>query len=162
MADKVFVNSDNTATLICPNCKKTKVVDVSSYLHPDGPSRLKVKCPCRHTYVVYLEKRKTFRKDTCLEGIYQFPADSSSDGSPGNLGQIQVINISKTGMRIKFYSKPRFRTGDLINVQFHLDDSNQTFVNRNVYVKNIRGMYAGVEFASRSSLDSAIGFYLFR
>jgi len=161
MATKVFVNSDNTATLRCPHCQKTRVADVSKYIKPDASSLLKVRCPCGQSFAVSLEKRKNFRKETCLEGIFNYPADYSETSRPEIQGRIQVLDISRTGMRIQLFAKPKFKVGDLINVQFRLDNNQQSLVDRNVYVKNIKGLTLGVEYATRMTMDSVLGFYLF-
>jgi len=161
MPVKVFVNSDNTATLMCPNCQKTRIVDVSKYMRPDAPSKLKAKCKCGHSYAVSLEKRKYFRKETQLEGIYRYTVSNSVVSSAEVQGRLMVVNISKTGMRLKLNSMPRFQVGDLINVEFRLDDSKKSLISRNVYVRNMKGLFIGVEYASQPSLDSALGFYLF-
>jgi len=161
MAVKVFVNSDNTATLRCPQCQKTRVVDVSKYMRPDAPTKLKAKCACGHSYAVYLEKRKYFRKQTNLEGVYHYSVSNGIVSSAEAQGGLTVLNISKTGMRLKLNSMPRFQVGDLINVEFRLDDSKKSLISRNVYVRNMKGLFIGVEYASQPSLDSALGFYLF-
>ncbi len=161
MTEKVFVGSDNTATLICPECKHTRVVDVAKYLRPDAPSRLKAKCPCGNSFVVSLEKRKHFRKEARLEGIYRYSPGNAPGEEPEQQGLIQVLDISKSGLRIKLNSRPRFQVGDLINVEFRLDDNRQSLIRRNVYVRNIKNLVIGLEYASQSSLDSVLGFYLF-
>ncbi|MFO7840166.1 MAG: PilZ domain-containing protein [Desulfosalsimonadaceae bacterium] len=158
MAEKVFVNSDNTATLQCPKCRKTRMVDVSRYIRTDTSNRLKVRCPCKYQFVVSLEKRKNFRKETCLDGIYRIP--ESGPGESETQGRIQVLDISKTGLRLKLFSRPRFQPGDLITVEFRLDDGKNTLIERDVYVRNIKKDEIGVEFASIPSLDSALGFYM--
>jgi hypothetical protein len=161
MVEKVFVNADDTATLQCPQCRKTKIVDVSSFIRPDAPSRLKVKCPCTRVFTVSLEKRKNFRKETCLEGTYRFPADADDRDTPEAQGRIQVLDISRTGMRIGLFAKPKFQVGDLLHVSFRLDTSQRPLVERSVYVKNISGLSIGVEYASQPTMDSVLGFYLF-
>lgn len=160
MASKVFVNDDNTATLQCPKCQKTRVVDVSRYIRNDTSNRLKVRCPCTHRFVVSLEKRRSFRKGTCLDGIYRVP-ESGPDGGVSQ-GRMQVLDISKTGLRLKLFSRPRFQVDDLITVEFRLDDGKSSLIERDVYVRNIAKGEIGVEFASTPSLDSALGFYMFR
>ncbi len=161
MVTKVFVNSDNTATLHCPHCQKTRVVDVSKHVKPDVPSILKVRCQCRQTFVVSLEKRKNFRKETCLDGVYSIAADNTDGPPPDFQGRIQVLDISRTGLRIKLFSKPRFQVNDLITVKFRLDNAQQSLIERNVYVRNIKGFTIGVEYATQMSMDSVLGFYLF-
>jgi len=161
MAEKVFVGSDNTATLICPNCQRTRVVDVSKYMHPEASPRIKVKCPCNNSFVVSLEKRKYFRKEARLEGIYRYSSNNAPEAAPEQQGLIQVLDISKSGLRIKLNAKPPFQLGDLINVEFRLDDNKQSMVSRNVYVRNIKNLVVGLEYASQTTLDSVLGFYLF-
>lgn len=158
---KVFVNSDNTATLRCPNCEKTKIVDVAKFLRPDRPSRLRVSCPCGHSHVASLEKRKNFRKETCLEGTYRFPVDADRGHTEGGQGRIRVLDLSRSGMRLELFAKPKFQVGDLINVSFRLDNSQRSLIERNVYVKNISGKSVGVEYAVQPTMDSVLGFYLF-
>lgn len=162
MPVKVFVNNDNTATLICPNCQKTRIVDVSKYLGPDAPAKLKAKCACGNSYGVALEKRRHFRKETELEGIYRYTV-SAPDGSASEAkGRMKVVNLSKTGMRLKLNSPPPFQLGDRINVEFRLDDKNKSLINRDVYVQNIKDLFVGAEYVSQFSLDSTLGFYLFQ
>ncbi len=161
MAEKVFVGSDNTATLTCPNCKHTRVADVSKYMRADAPSRLKARCPCGNSFLVSLEKRKHFRKEARLEGIYRYSPGKTPGDESEQQGLIQVLDISKSGLRIKLNSRPRFQVGDLIDVEFRLDDSQQSLIRRSVYVRNIKNLVIGLEYASHSSLDSVLGFYLF-
>ena len=159
---KVFVNSDNTATLVCPNCEKTRLVDVSKYIQRDGHAKLKAKCGCGHNYLVALEKRKYFRKETDLEGTYRYAVSDAANGTSQGQGKLKVVNLSKTGMRLKLESIPRFELGDRITVEFRLDDNNKSLIHRDVYVRNIKDKFIGVEYVSQFSLDSTLGFYLFK
>ena len=46
----VYSNEHHMATLRCPQCGRTKVVDVAKY--QDAPHPPKVKCPCGHRFRV--------------------------------------------------------------------------------------------------------------
>jgi len=46
----VYSNEQQKATLRCPQCSRTKVVDVTKY--QDAPRPPKVKCPCGHCFRV--------------------------------------------------------------------------------------------------------------
>jgi hypothetical protein len=46
----VYSNEQQRATLRCPQCSRTKVVDVATY--QDAPRPPKVKCPCGHRFRV--------------------------------------------------------------------------------------------------------------
>jgi Zn finger protein HypA/HybF involved in hydrogenase expression len=46
----VYSNEQHMATLCCPQCGRTKVVDVAKY--QDAPRPPKVKCPCGHRFRV--------------------------------------------------------------------------------------------------------------
>ena len=70
MVEKVYVTSKHMATFICPECQKSKTVDVSEYAITDKIVRVNVKCPCGHAYTSILEKRKKYRKTTNLPGAF--------------------------------------------------------------------------------------------
>ena len=44
----VYSNEQHQATLRCPQCRRTKVMDVAQY--QDAPRPPKVKCPCGHRF----------------------------------------------------------------------------------------------------------------
>ncbi|MDO9263078.1 MAG: PilZ domain-containing protein [Desulfosalsimonadaceae bacterium] len=159
MTVKIYIHEDNTAVFVCPECQKTSIKDVSKYASQNKIPRLKAKCTCGHSYEVFLEKRKKFRKPADLPGTYKYAPENMS--VPEHTGAITVKDLSYTGLRIKLQLMPRFKVGDMLWVEFRLDDANRSLIKKKVIVKNMKGLSAGLEYASPQSHDSVLGFYLF-
>lgn len=155
MTAKVFVEHDNSVTISCPKCKKTKSVDSARI---KGHILVRVKCPCGNVSKIRLEYRRQYRKKTALPGFYRVV---STEGVSGASGFMTVIDLSRNGIGLKFIDIPvSLDEGERLSIQFNLDDKNQTLVNRSVVVKNIHLPYAGAVFHRTSDTDNVIGFYL--
>jgi hypothetical protein len=154
--DRVFISSKGTATFICPQCQKAKVVDVSKYLSCDQKVRVNVKCPCGHSYRAILEKRKQYRKETNLPGTYA----QIVDGRRVRKGWMTVKDISATGFKLELNSEAALSVGDHLEVEFRLDDTHRTLIIKRVVIRNIRGRSVGTEFAVTETAGKALGFYL--
>jgi len=159
MAVTIYINDDNTATFVCPKCQKTGIKDLTEYLQRKKSSRLKARCGCGHSYEVFLEKRKKFRKQTDLLGSYKYFSDNSN--TPDHVGSMSVKDISFSGIRIKLQMMPRFKVGDPLVVEFRLDDASRSQIKKKVVVKNMKGLSAGLAYTSPQNHDSVLGFYLF-
>jgi PilZ domain-containing protein len=174
---KIYISSENTATLICPHCDKAKVIDATRYLKREGSIKVKFTFKCRHCYcgtehavdcdgtdckqghtlVALLERRKHFRKEVDLNGKIM---DES-----GNEALINVIDISKKGLLFKLIGSGPYEVGEMLGVSFELDDPQRSKINKDVIIrKKISPDLLGVEFTSAVNLishsDKAIGFYL--
>jgi len=160
MTEKIFLNSDQTATFVCPECKKTRIVDVSPYLAHKNQVRLRAKCSCGHTYKVFIDKRKKFRKQTRLFGTYKYSLNNSL--SKEYTGEITVKNLSLSGLRIKLQTMPRFKVDDILLVDFLLDDQKRSQIQTKAIVRNIKGFHAGLEYVSHNPFNKELGFYLFQ
>ena len=160
MTIKIFLNSDQTATFVCPECEKTRLADVSQYIATKNIIRLKAKCACGHVYKVFIDKRKKFRKQTRLNGIYKYVPNESQ--SKEYTGDITVENLSLSGLRIKLQTMPRFKVDDILLIDFYLDDTNRSQIREKVIVRNIKGLNAGLEYVVQQSLNKDLGFYLFQ
>ena len=157
MSEKVYITSKQMATFSCPQCTRTKTVDVSQYATLDKMVKVNVKCPCGHAYKAILEKRKQYRKETSLPGTYVH----FIDGQPQNRGLMTIEDISTSGVKIKLNVKQNFAIGDQIKVEFHLDDAQRTLIKKTVIIRNQREQFIGAEFAPFETVDKALGFYLF-
>lgn len=161
MTIKLFIDSDNNVTLSCPICNRGRVVDASRYINRDRAVRIQAKCSCGHSYPVYLERRRQYRKSTLLRGTFSYDPSISKGRSAACRGGMTVIDISRSGLRLQFNPMPDLTIGDLILVDFTLNDVQQTRINREVVIRSIAPPYAGTEFYKKNHLDNAIGFYLF-
>jgi len=159
MAEKVFVADDNMAVFECPQCKKAKRVDVSRYNDIQQAVKIRVKCSCRHIYNVSLERRKSFRKNANFPGTYTHVLPDYREDKGG----ITVKDLSRSGLKIKLNVEKEFKPGDILFVEFQLDDKQRSLIKKDAVIKKISGSYLGLEFKSIDSSDpsdKAIGFYM--
>jgi len=157
MTEKVYITRKQMATFICPQCQKSKTVDVSKYANLDKIVKVKVTCPCGYRYTSILEKRKKYRKETNLAGSFVHLVDGRQAGG----GLMTVKDLSTSGLKIQVNTEHRCTVGDVVLVEFYLDDNHHTLIRKKVIVRNIVGSYIGTEFAPTEAIDKALGFYLF-
>jgi hypothetical protein len=157
MTEKVYITSQQMATFVCPKCSRSKTVNVSKYTNLEKLIKVNVKCPCGHAYTSILEKRKQYRKITNLAGTYIH----FIDGRPISRGVMTVADISATGMKLRLNTALNCSTGDHLDVEFNLDDTNRALIKKHVIIRNIYSTNLGVEFGPAEALDKALGFYLF-
>ena len=160
MAQKVFVTGTNMVVFECPECSKSKVADVSKYKDLRQVVRLKVKCPCGHSYKVILERRKYYRKDVNFSGSYTHVLPDYREDKGG----MTVKDLSNSGVKIKLNVKKDFKIGDILSVEFSLNDKQRSLIKKDAVIKKISNSYLGLEFNSIDSSDpsdKAIGFYMF-
>ena len=157
MTEKVYVTSKQMATFICPLCQKSKTVNVSKYASLDKMVKVKVTCPCGYGYTSILEKRKKYRKATNLPGSFV----RLVEGRPTRGDLMKVKDLSTSGLKIHVNTEHHCAVGDIIQVEFSLDDNHRTLIRKKVIVRNIVGQNIGTEFAPTEPIDKALGFYLF-
>ena len=145
------------ATFVCPQCSRSKTINVSEYTDLDKLIKVNVKCPCGHAYTSILEKRKQYRKKTNLPGTFIHFVD----GRPINRGVMTVEDLSATGLKLRLNASLNGTIGDHLDVEFNLDDHNRALIKKHVIIRNISGSNLGVEFGPAEALDKALGFYLF-
>jgi hypothetical protein len=157
MTEKVYITSKQMATFVCPKCQRSKTVDVSKFANLDKIVKVNVKCPCGFAYTSILEKRKRYRKETNLPGSYIHFIDGRQVGK----GLMTVKDLSTTGMKLKIITGHNCTVGDVIQVEFYLDNTQRTLIRKKVIIRNIKGADVGTEFAITEAVDKALGFYLF-
>ena len=156
MTQKVFITSNNTATFVCPECGNTSITDVSKYAAIDKKVTVNCKCVCGHRFSVSLEKRRQYRKSTDLPGVYYHDKGYGDTDK----GIMRVVDISSNGLKLKFNVKRPFQGGEVLKVEFHLDDNQRTLIQREVIVRNVYENLVGTSFVQNSGDDPALGFYL--
>ena len=158
--DKLFLTQDNKATIACPACERSRIIDASPYMALSRIVRIRVKCPCGHAYTTQLERRRFFRKSVQLHGEYcQAPG-----GRHVGKGALAILDLSRTGVKMRLGDDKALRIGDRIVVEFQLDDRKRSKVRQETVVRRIDGADLGAEFTSTDPADpntKAIGFYLF-
>ena len=156
MVEKLYNTGTNTAVVVCGACNRQHVVDISKYLDVPKEVKLKVKCKCGKTWSVTLEKRRYFRHGVKLPGKFTYKGTQRGIVE----GNMQVVDISKRGMKVRLYEKLDFKAGDYLEVEFRLDNKPKTLVKRILKIKNIDGDYVGLSYPEHKHEDPDVGFYL--
>lgn len=151
-ARKVYVNEDGIAVIVCPDCGFSKTASVAMF--KGRRDQLKMRCKCKSTFSISFEFRRAHRKSTNLRGQYsRLPACR-------NWHDIQVKNVSMTGVGFTTLGPHNLVKGNEIRVKFTLDDANRSEIVKNVVVRVVNDNYLGCEFLERALYDKALGFYL--
>jgi hypothetical protein len=156
MVEKVFITSNNTATFVCPQCGNVTTADVSKFASINKRITVNCNCNCGHRFKVSLEKRRQYRKSTDLPGVYFCRLEN------GDLdkGIMRVVDISSTGIKLKLNVERDIDIGEMIRVEFHLDDKRRTPIKKLVIVRNVYKNLVGTSFAPNEGDDPNLGFYL--
>jgi hypothetical protein len=159
--NKIFITRDGQATFVCPECERSRTVNAADNAKLAHAARVRVKCPCGHQYPVTLERRQFFRKAVNLSGSFF----QTVNGRHVDRGEMAVLDLSRTGMRIRLSERRPLQIGDTLLVEFHLDDRQHSLIRKESIVRRIDGPDLGTEFAGLGGMDAntrAIGFYLAR
>ncbi len=85
-----FVSTDDVAAITCPACKSTRHVPIAKY--KNNRHTIKVRCSCKHLFIVHLDFRQHYRKETNLEGKYTMLPPAIGNG------RLIILNLSKSGV----------------------------------------------------------------
>ena len=150
MITKIFLTKSGKAGISCPECGKTKLMDIERFSHRDKAIRLKITCKCSHIFSVFLERRKNVRKNVILIGELIAGKKKYS---------IVINDISKKGLKIRTERVLDLKRGDKVDIEFRLDDAGRSRVSKEIVIKKIDQQYINVEFLSRQHYDK-FGVYL--
>jgi hypothetical protein len=180
---EVSLINENMAKIRCPECHKSKSVDMSKYMTMDRVIIYKAKCICGHSYTVVLNRRDKLRKQIDFFGVYT----NLSSGKEGQKGQMTVLDVSRSGLRLEIshvqlkmkehdvsgitdeqatlehkIQKPadEINVGDKLLVEFRLDDTKKTLIKKEVIIRWMKMPYIGVAFSSKLLYDGSFGFYM--
>lgn len=138
------VQPDGTFLAPCPACGEIQPVEVGPR---DRENRsLVVTCSCGHRYPVYLEYRRAYRRHVDRTGTYR------SGNGPDREGIAFISNLSMTGVGFRTAGNHGFTTGDVLEICFALDDTEET-IQASAVVKHTRATYLGVQFTQLSHRD---------
>ncbi len=154
MEDRVKISSLDTARLICPECRRAKIIQLSEYKLDKRYNRMKYLCRCGHTCMVTLENRVEMDTKTCLAGTYTATEDK------GCKGGMVIKRLNSIGVTLKTNKDHNIRPGNGLSVEFILDDPKQSMVKKEVKVMAKQGRYLTAEFVSKNHADD-LGHYLF-
>ena len=154
--DVVYINQNKQANFICTACRRQWKKDVSKFYNIQKQIRLKVNCKCGNSWTCVLEKRRHIRKAVSSLGTYTY----TPPGRSAYKGNMEVLDISLRGLKIKLDREWQFKIGELMEVAFSLDNKTKKVLKRIVVIKNIDKRNIGVSFRDVNRNDPDIGFYL--
>ena len=150
---KLYINEENKAYAICPQCGKVKTIDVLRYEGTDRQFRVGIECICGCSYTVFIERRKYYRKETDLSGV-------CANFDSMDIREINVKNLSRTGVGFTVNSPIPMSPGDILNVRFVLDGKKRVVINEEVVIRRINENYIGAGFCKIRELYPDLGYYL--
>jgi hypothetical protein len=148
---RVYPSGSGEAVIRCNACGRKKTANVAAY--KELSKKIKVTCPCGANFLVAFEWRIHYRKPVSLMG------DFLRDGSEEEVGAMEVKDISIGGLGLQTMHPHNLKVGDIIRVDFELDDSQRSYIIRNAVVRNINGLFIGLEFCDNKT-DKALAFYV--
>ena len=97
--EKVHVDDNNQATVICPKCKHEKIIDVTEF--KDTHKRVKAKCRCGEVFRITLEFRKHKRKKVWLSGEYFVQVkDEKGEIKIEDIASVPISSLLCSGSRV--------------------------------------------------------------
>ena len=154
MAQKVLIDSLDTARFACPECNRGKTMQLSEYNIKRRITKVRCKCRCGHTYMVLLEKKVETIRTTQLLGTF------NSLDRGGCSGKMIIKKLNSKGILLRTNIEQNIFPGLKLFLEFVLDDAKQSIVKKEVVVKAKKGKYLSAEFTTGEHADN-LGPYLF-
>lgn len=150
---KSFVKTNDTASIQCPDCSTVRNIAVGKFRN--SRHTLKTRCSCKATFYVALDFRRHFRKPANIIGVYTIT------GTPGGSGgQMQVYNISRSGIGFTVSGQHNITVGQKALINFRLHDKKNTELTKKVIIKRVNENKIGCEFIKQNRLGKDLGFFL--
>ena len=161
MPQKVYITSKQMITFTCPECQHPRIVSIAEHKGLEKAVNVGVTCKrCGHKYRAIIERRQQYRKAVNLPGTYIHLVNGRMRGK----GYMTVVDLSRTGLKIKLNNKEGFAIGDRMLLEFNLDNASHSLIKKEVEIKKIDKAELGVAFLSMhpsNPSDKALGFYMF-
>ena len=156
MSKTAYISKDNTVVIRCDQCQRIKTLDLAPYGGVQQPMKVKIKCACGHLFTSIVEKRRVYRKQVSLKGSFVHFVG----GQPKGKGAMTVVDISNSGMKLMLPPGESMAVGDMLKVEFRLDDPRRSLIKKRLIVRNVKANLVGAEFGPSETIDTSLGFYL--
>jgi uncharacterized Zn finger protein len=147
-----YVSEDDTVKITCPECNISQKFNANEYKASNRG--ITARCSCGNVFRCIIEFRKHYRKTVNFIGEYR----NDKSGDPGrmvveslSLSGIDFVNLTPGNLIMK---------NDLLEVSFHLDDKNNTFIQRKAKVTASDKDMINAVFIKFQPYDKDLGFYL--
>jgi hypothetical protein len=148
---RIYLNDNDDGTIVCPDCEKSKIMNLARYKTSHMP--IKVKCGCGCLFKIIIESRKFYRKETHLFGEYK-------NRKTNDTGSIIVDDVSITGLHFTTKIDNNINIGDILDIKFTLDNTLQSEIFKIAIVKRVKEHSIGVEYCDLQAYNKELGFYL--
>lgn len=152
MTQRVFLTKSGTANIYCPECGEIRKMDVTRFQDIKKEVKLKCTCKCKHVFSVVLERRQHIRKKVSFQGVVLFNQKKYP---------VDVINISRRGLRIRTMGRLDIKLLDKVNIEFILDDATNSQVRKEMIARTMRENEIGLEFLDQNHYDKLGPYLLF-
>ncbi len=161
-----ILKDDNTVDIICPKCDMVTRIPLERL---PGRFLSRVKCRCRHSFIIKVEHRDKFRRKVNLQGFYEFTEAESLDLKAGanvrwesvhinrKIPSCLITDLSRQGIGFVIIDHRTLAEGDIIDLTFNLDDSNETEIQQRCRVERVNDKQIGTSLIGR---NVKLGFYL--
>ena len=136
---KVFVHSDLTATIVCPDCSTSKRLSVADYKNKKHTVR--VRCICNTKFIALLEFRNDRRRRVNLKGTFKTYRQIIH-----REGKMLVSNISGGGLMCQVSDHEGLEEGNILSLEYNLDDLGLRKINKLAIIRHTHGITLGCEF----------------
>jgi len=148
--NKIYLADSHDVTFGCTKCGQVQKIDIEGMLLTKKGFRFR--CKCNELYDV--EFRKEYRKHVKIAAKYDNLSRSES-------GEAIIENISMGGIGLTVLPRTQFKEGDLLRLDFLLDNLKRTNISLDVRIKHIDGHKVGAEIHDWHYNQKDIGYYLF-
>ena len=142
--NKVYVDENNRALIICPKCGFERNVDATSFKTTTNIAN--IRCKCRETFQIAIEYRKHHRKEVRLSGKEK--------------GDIIIRELSLTGIRFESMTPHQISTGDILEIKFILDNPLRSEIRKLSKVIWVKDRIVGANFSETELHSKILGFYM--
>ena len=143
---KEYLDEENRVIFACPSCNKKKAMRIPTNTGTQPSPFLRCRCGCGHPFSVTLERRKHPRKEVDLSGRYMSLLRDQH-------GLVQILDISRAGLLMEFEVPSILDKGNLIFVEFELDDEKRSLIHMEVEICSVNGKRMGGIFTSDDHQD---------
>jgi len=149
--DKVYVDENNRALIICPKCGFEKNIDATKFRNTKN--MVKGKCKCKEAFQFALEYRKHYRKNVRLAGEYIIQKN-------GKKGEIIIRELSLNGIRFEGLTKNQISKNDILEIEFKLDNPQRSEIRKLAKVIWVRDRIVAAHYNETKLFEKDLGFYL--
>jgi hypothetical protein len=136
----VSIKDGKKVKMVCPSCQLQWDADVSKFYDIQNKIIFKARCKCGYSWNCRLEKRQNFRRAVSLPGTYKYVTQNGYSCT----GNLEVLDISIRGLKIRLDRERQIQIGEVVEVEYQMDDKVHKIRRRQVTVKNMNGKILGV------------------